>query len=329
MLALFVGQRLSFIVLLFSALHCAFGKYLTTSTSHDDAPAPLNADGSDYPCKNQHLIDTSKLPQIFLGSSQNSITTFISRQLVNATSGSCQISISLDLYPTKNSIFKVLKSIGTGCPLADPKDAAAGPFPFKISAEFPAADIVTIALTWFPTSPDGVSTMHMECIPVRLVGATKPSWDTAAFASLPNMFVANIGINNCTTSTKTSNVNFPDPGNQYEAGPSPYASFADPIGQGCWATTSSTQTNSSLTQTVTSSTQTTTSSAQPSHPLPTYFIISHDRGVALKGPCSGESLNCLEGGVTFQTCANRTWSVVKHMGTGKTCLVGLTNRTSL
>ncbi|KAK4168439.1 hypothetical protein QBC43DRAFT_330964 [Cladorrhinum sp. PSN259] len=235
MLPLLVTKRLYILILLPLAISFAAAGYITSISDHD-TPSPLNRDGSDFPCKGSHFLGPLQLSQMHIGSANNSFTSFSLHQLqeAEATSGSCQISISLDPIPNRNSIFKVLKSIGTGCPVKDPEVPIPGQFPFSIPANFPNSDIVTIAMTWFPTGPDGHPNMHMECIRIQLVGGSTPASDMTAFDALPDMFTANIG-NDCATSVTTNNINFPNPGQDYDAGPIASAVFADPIGDGCQA----------------------------------------------------------------------------------------------
>ncbi|KAK4457705.1 hypothetical protein QBC42DRAFT_317203 [Cladorrhinum samala] len=263
--------------------HCAAAAYLPSVSSLSDAPdpAPLNQDSSDYPCKSRMLHPNyfDKLSHMTVGSTQqhNTVTEFTLRPTPYATSGSCQISISLDAVPNRNSTFKVLRSILSGCPLHRPDEATPAKFPFFIPAEFPTDKLVTIALTWFSTNLEGIPAMHMECIPVYLEGSNEnisesssPSSSPShmlAFDLLPDMFVANIG-NGCTTPTWTNNIIFPDPGNDVAVGPTPGVHAGYPSGPGCQAVLPSSSTNST---------------------------IEHQRPQRLTGSCVGDTYNCLEG----------------------------------
>ncbi|KAK4228659.1 hypothetical protein QBC38DRAFT_361402 [Podospora fimiseda] len=331
MAALSTTHHLFFLfTLLFSAVPRLYALDLAFFLQHDNS-RPLRPDGSDYPC-GQSLVQDTTAREVLVGERLNNITDLISvGKLSSKTSGSCQISITLDNTPTKNSVFKVLKTIASGCPLARPDDTLPASYSFKIPRNFPSMAGAVIALTWFPTDDNSFPTMHMECIHVQFQGAKEPATNTAAFDSLPNMFVANIG-NRCSTGDNTNLVNFPEKGGQWESGndPDPNANIFTPWGPGCPTPTvttasysTSSQTSSSM-EIITSSGQTTTaSSAQLSHPLPTYYIIGQHRSAIKTGKCSSDDeFHCLKGGITFQTCVKGTWSEeVQHLAPGQTCSV--------
>ena len=79
--------------------------------------APLAADGSDFPCKQRPDVygpakSTATMP---IGAKQT--LAFIGGATHGG--GSCQVSITSDEKPTKDSKFKVIHSIEGGCPSAD------------------------------------------------------------------------------------------------------------------------------------------------------------------------------------------------------------------
>ena len=133
--------------------------------------------------------------------------------------GSCQVSLTKDLEPTKDSVFQVIHSIEGGCPNAAPgnlgDDAnAADPTTFDYSIpQGIAPGKYTLAWTWF--NKIGNREMYMNCAPIVVSGGgSKRSVDdtldereqsyneTAEFelasrdASFPQMFVANIPVSN-------------------------------------------------------------------------------------------------------------------------------------
>jgi hypothetical protein len=170
--------------------------------------APLKEDGSDFPCKgavNDGAFSTNVFKQ---GSSPELSFT---GQAVHG-GGSCQISLTTDKNPTKDSVWKVIKSIEGGCPaktatgnLGDSPDV---PNPDKYDFTIPkelAAGEYTLAWTWF--NHVGNREMYMNCaaITVEGSGGSKDHLD-----SLPDMFVANVG-NDCET-LPNSDLEFPNSG---------------------------------------------------------------------------------------------------------------------
>ncbi|CAG8105516.1 unnamed protein product, partial [Penicillium nalgiovense] len=80
--------------------------------------SPLAADGSDFPCKispGDFIVPTEEAT--YRTGSNNSI-----KLLGSAThgGGSCQVSLTSDREPTKNSEWKVIKSYEGGCPAKGP-----------------------------------------------------------------------------------------------------------------------------------------------------------------------------------------------------------------
>ncbi|KAK1774113.1 hypothetical protein QBC45DRAFT_53633 [Copromyces sp. CBS 386.78] len=155
--------------------------------------------------------------------------------------GSCQISITYDNPPTKDSKFRVIKSIEGGCIARgqvgnlqgtgdDTKDAVgANPdsYEYTIPEDIPTGN-GTIAWTWF--NKVGNREMYMACGPVQITGTDKPN-AKETFDKLPEIFQANIG-NQCTTPDNTD-VLFPNPGKYVEKLNGATTAFASPTGIGC------------------------------------------------------------------------------------------------
>ncbi|KAL8665370.1 MAG: hypothetical protein Q9202_002263 [Teloschistes flavicans] len=176
---------------------------------------PLLADGSDYPCKQREgVYAVTQVNVMPIGQPQ---TINFQGQATHG-GGSCQISLTTDTPPTKDSVFKVIKSIEGGCPSTNPGNVGTDPFghgadkfQFSIPDTIPAGQNYTMAWTWF--NKIGNREMYMNCAPITVpASAQRRSFDSAAsstleerdpsaMAALPDMFRANIGSmgNGCQT----------------------------------------------------------------------------------------------------------------------------------
>ena len=117
--------------------------------------SPLAVDGSDFPCKmtnGQYTPPATK--NTMAAGSQQGI------QLQGSAihgGGSCQIALTKDLKPTKNSKWMVIHSIEGGCPLGstsgnlqneNAKGTESPPIPYKIPDGFAAGEY-TLSWSWF------------------------------------------------------------------------------------------------------------------------------------------------------------------------------------
>ncbi|KAL9060896.1 MAG: hypothetical protein Q9162_000340 [Coniocarpon cinnabarinum] len=176
---------------------------------------PLDQGGSDYPCKQRPGVygaakGENKMP---VGAPQ---TLSFQGSAVHG-GGSCQVSLTTDKNPTKDSKFKVIHSIIGGCPSNKtagnlPENSAgsgANTYTYSIPDTVPNGDYA-LAWTWF--NKIGNREMYMNCAPVTVSGS-KGSPDT--FNKLPDMFIANVGAPTIKT-TDSKNVVFPNPGDSVE-----------------------------------------------------------------------------------------------------------------
>lgn len=187
--------------------------------------SPLFADGSNFPCKGA-VNDGSAANTYQAGSTQQ--LSFIGSAVHGG--GSCQVSLTTDKNPTKDSVWKVIHSIEGGCPAKNqagnyPENAnlqAPDKYDFKIPEELAAGDYV-LAWTWF--NHVGNREMYMNCAAVKIEGSggSKDHLD-----SLPDMFTANIG-NDCETKANTD-LKFPNPGKSVSQLKD---KLEGPIGDGC------------------------------------------------------------------------------------------------
>lgn len=169
--------------------------------------SPLDASGSNFPCKGA-VNDGSTTNVYKQGSTQQLSFT---GQAVHG-GGSCQVSLTTDKNPTKNSVWKVIKSIEGGCPsrtatgnLGDNANAEnPDKYDFTIPKELAAGDY-TLAWTWF--NHVGNREMYMNCAAITVEGS---GGSKDLLNSLPDMFTANIG-GVCETLPNTD-LQFPNPG---------------------------------------------------------------------------------------------------------------------
>ncbi|KAJ2981922.1 hypothetical protein NQ176_g1722 [Zarea fungicola] len=190
--------------------------------------SPLAADGSDFPCKlrgNTYAAEGAS--NVYAQGSKQQLA--FQGSAVHG-GGSCQVSVTTDLTPNKNSVWKVIKSIEGGCPAKNQAgnmgDNAGAAVPFKYDFTIPselAAGNYTIAWTWF--NKVGNREMYMNCAPMAVTGNA----GSASFLNgLPDMFVANIG-NGCGTPDGTD-AQFPNPGSDVDRFNGQTNAFAAPTG---------------------------------------------------------------------------------------------------
>jgi len=178
----------------------------TTDTS------PLDAQGANFPCKFPGGVGTKAAPNaqdIFTPGQSGSFS--LGGSAVHG-GGSCQISITYDNPPTKNSVFKVVQSYEGGCPVSAVGNLGLDNPNMVIPVTFPdglKAGEAVFVWSWF--NRIGNREMYMNCAPITIGGS---STSDDVFNSLPNMFVANIANapNNACTTKETFDIVFPDPG---------------------------------------------------------------------------------------------------------------------
>ncbi|EPE24813.1 hypothetical protein GLAREA_11394 [Glarea lozoyensis ATCC 20868] len=190
--------------------------------------SPLDPSGSDFPCKFSGTYKEDSTPPTSLAVGSTQPLKFTGGATHGG--GSCQISVTYDKVPTKNSVWKVIHSIEGGCPVQGVAGNAGGDptAPSPTEYTFPVPDIPTgdavLAWTWF--NKIGNREMYMNCAPVVIGGNTAKrdeqdplnnatqlvQRDQAKYDALPNMFVANIaGQGSCTTEESVDLI-FPNAG---------------------------------------------------------------------------------------------------------------------
>ncbi|PTB69317.1 lytic polysaccharide monooxygenase [Trichoderma citrinoviride] len=301
--------------------------------------SPLDATGLNFPCK-----VGSGFPATYnLEGASNVYAQGSTQQLAFIGSavhggGSCQVSVTTDAQPDKNSVWKVIKSIEGGCPAQDQVgnmgDDAAAIDPYKYNFTIPKeleAGNYTLAWTWF--NKVGNREMYMNCAPLTVTG----SGGSADFLNtLPDMFVANIfGDEKCNTQND-KDLEFPQPGTDVvkmngatEAfAPATFTQFC-PVGFGSTASvpaaTAAPQPTSAEAQpsSVAGGAPAPTPSAAPAPATPSSGSGSGSSGAFAAGTaCSSEGQwNCI-GGSQFQRCASGAWSAVQPLAAGTQCEAG-------
>jgi hypothetical protein len=113
---------------------------------------PIQPDGSDFPCQSSGTYQTGGVTNVMpLGSRQP--LAFVGTAVHGG--GSCQVSITYDTAPTKNSVWKVIHSIEGGCPARDtPGNLGNDPnfkvpfdYSFPLPTDIPTGN-ATVAWTW-------------------------------------------------------------------------------------------------------------------------------------------------------------------------------------
>lgn len=162
--------------------------------------SPLDPSGSNFPCQGSSYEITT-MNDWAVGSDVT--VSFPPDQTATHSGGSCQISVTKDQKPTKDSKWKVIHSIEGGCPTtASGNGGALGTFGFKVPKSLPEGQL-TMAWTWFNKS--GNREMYMNCAPIKVSGGSGDGFD-----ALPDMATANIG-GSCKT-TEGSDYTFANAG---------------------------------------------------------------------------------------------------------------------
>ncbi|KAJ5267309.1 CAZyme family AA11 [Penicillium angulare] len=175
--------------------------------------SPLAADGSDFPCKLRPGAFEAPEEQNIVGVGETHPLSFEGGAMHGG--GSCQVSLTIDRIPSKDSEWLVIKSFEGGCPASTSgsigsSSAAVDPFHFNFTVpESMKPGDYTLAWTWF--NQIGNREMYMNCAPITITGL--PANGSQTRPSFPPMFIAN--INGCNT-TENVDIRFPHPGNALE-----------------------------------------------------------------------------------------------------------------
>jgi hypothetical protein len=175
--------------------------------------SPLAANGSDFPCKLRP--NAFKAPSRETTIAVGETHTLAFQGSATHGGGSCQVRLTGDRQPSKDSEWKVIKSFQGGC-LADVAGNLAGgatsSIPITLDFMIPKGiDLgqYTLAWTWFNRL--GKREMYMNCAAITVSSGLKKRSTEAVQSSsaFPPMFIAN--INDCST-TEGVDLRFPRPG---------------------------------------------------------------------------------------------------------------------
>ncbi|KAJ4357337.1 uncharacterized protein N0V89_001912 [Didymosphaeria variabile] len=192
-----------------SAFVAATNAHITISN-----PVPYSADqvkidkaaitADQFPCKSQYGFTVTQMNSMKVGETQK--LEFDGSAVHGG--GSCQLSYTTDTTPTKDSVFKVIKSIEGGCPGVEGTKS----FEYQLPDSIPNGK-GTFAWSWF-AKMSGAPEFYMNCAPIDVTGGAS---DASGLDALPDMFVANIASTTCTSPLNHA-VKFPNPGENLEDG---------------------------------------------------------------------------------------------------------------
>lgn len=198
--------------------------------------SPLLGDGSDFPCKQRSGVYDAEGAQNNIAIGEPQTLSFIGSVVHGG--GSCQVSLSTDLQPTKNSQWMVIHSIEGGCPSnvtgnldANPAGTGAAQFQYTVPEGVEPGQY-TIAWSW--VNKVGNREFYMNCGPATITAAKKKRYAPAPIvrrqSSFPAMFVANLqGVDNGCTTAEGLDIEYPDAGASVEKG-TIGTNFGPPIG---------------------------------------------------------------------------------------------------
>lgn len=191
--------------------------------------SPLLADGSDFPCKQRSGVYVQDGAPNVMAIGEQQTLSFTGSAVHGG--GSCQIALSTDTQPTKDSKWMVIKSIIGGCPASvpgnlpdDPNGSGASTFQYSIPDGIAPGDY---AISWTWMNRIGNREMYQNCGPVTVTQGVKKRYAPAPKSakrqtSFPDLFLCNIG-NGCVTPANVDII-FPNPGaNVQSVGAGPFS----------------------------------------------------------------------------------------------------------
>jgi hypothetical protein len=267
---------------------------------------PLHGDGSNFPCHGV-TYDVDQLNVYEAGSTQELNFKGVSVY----AGGSCQVSMTTDLQPTKDSVWKVIKSIEGGCPAqgavgnleyssGDPYNTPV-PFAYNFTVPDLAPGQYTLAWTWF--NKVGNREMYMNCAPLEVTGGS----GSIGLDTLPDMFVAHLSDVDCMV-PEGGDLVFPNPGSEVEQLNGATTAWVEPMGSQCTGAPTMPGVNVPAITT--------------EAPVATETLVAPPAGSA-GTPCANQGFfNCVDGR-SYQRCEAGVWTDLKQIGDSElVCKVG-------
>ncbi|KAH8816052.1 carbohydrate-binding module family 18 protein [Xylogone sp. PMI_703] len=161
--------------------------------------SPLNADGSNFPCKGYQVDMGTPAGASVVTWEAGSQYNFSTGSGALHGGGSCQIALSYD----QGKSFTVIHSYIGSCPIE-----AGQQFNFNVPSDAPTGSAM-FAWVWY--NMIGNREIYMDCASVTISGgSSKRDTPSTSFKDRPSLFVANLG-NGCTT-VEGKEVEYPNPG---------------------------------------------------------------------------------------------------------------------
>ena len=204
------------------ALHSKYNPRNDFSIIDYSMTSPLNADGTNFPCKGYQNDRPFQSVATYTAGSSYNISLAGS---ATHGGGSCQISLSYD----NGATFRVIKSIIGGCPLSSTYD-------FKVPSYAPSGNAL---LSWTWQNHEGNREFYQNCAQVSVQSSPSRRLKRQSFNSfdsLPFIWKANLdGVNDCAT-TEGNDPVYPNPGPDVVYGAGLTASSASSPGTCDWPT---------------------------------------------------------------------------------------------
>src|SRR2546423_894740 len=188
--------------------------------------SPLAGDGSDFPCKQRSGVYNAEGASNTMVIGELQTLSFVGSAVHGG--GSCQVSLTTDQQPTKNSQWMVIHSIQGNCPSNVtgnlPDDAAglgAADFQYTIPTGI-APGQYTIAWSW--VNKIGNREYYMNCGPATIIAPKKKRYApepkvSKRQSSFPAMFVANMAsVDNGCKTVEGQDTLYLDPGSSVKMG---------------------------------------------------------------------------------------------------------------
>jgi hypothetical protein len=196
--------------------------------------SPLDPSGSDFPCKLRSGAFDKEGAENVMAIGEPQTLSFTGSAVHGG--GSCQVALTTDLAPTKDSKWMVIKSIIGGCPAnvpgnlpPDPNGNGASTFQYSIPEGIAPGEYT---LSWSWLNKVGNREFYQNCAPVTVSGAKRKRYAPAPKpakrqTNFPGLVVANLASINSCHSPENFEVAFPNPGADAQtAGNGPYTSLA-------------------------------------------------------------------------------------------------------